>query len=59
MSREMVQTTLGALSDEELAAYAAWEATGELNDDGDQILVPAALTEDGRVAASVGEVWCR
>lgn len=58
MSREMVRTTLGKLSDEALALHPAWEATGEI-DEGDQVLVPALLTADGRVASSVGEVWCR
>lgn len=55
---QMVRTTLGKLSDKELEAHPAWEATGEL-DDGDQVLVPALLTADGRVASSMGEVWCR
>lgn len=58
MSREIVRTTLGKLSDEELAMHPAWEATGEVDED-DQVLVPSLLTTDGRIASSVGEVWCR
>src|SRR5437763_13600232 len=55
---EITRTTLGQLSDEELSLHVAWEATGEV-EDGDKVLIPATTDHVGRVASTVGEVWCR
>jgi hypothetical protein len=52
-----MRTTLGILSDDDLAVHPAWEATGDI-EDGDKVLVPAAMV-DGAVSAATGEVWCR
>jgi hypothetical protein len=51
-------TTLGSLSDEDLAFCPAWQVI-EATDDGDQVLVPAPLIASGEVSRSVEEVWCR
>lgn len=54
----MSTKTLGTLTYRDLDEHVAWEATGDIAD-GDELLLPATLTTEGLVPASVGEVWCR
>src|SRR3954447_137170 len=51
------QITLGSLTDNNLLRWPVWKATGQYVE-GDEILVPAQLTDCGEIPPGAGEVWC-
>lgn len=49
---------LSQLKNEDLINYNAWETVVESLDDEDISLVPVDLDKNGRISATLGEVWC-
>ena len=49
---------LSTVTNEDFARVPAWQVGGDVLEDEDPELVPAARSDDGKLSRSIGEVWC-